>query len=141
MDWAQVVCDHADKLLWIVLLACLLVASYFINRSLRKSEENINRELVSRLKPTRRIVAAANRYSNGLTLIGIRHWDEHMHTQALCYRENGILPSDKDPEQGFLDNQGNFLNRRQAMIVAKAADQIIKRVGGDEQKLYSENLY
>ena len=141
MDWGQVVCDHVDKLSWILVLGCLLLASYFINRSLRKSEESINSELVNRLKPTRSIVASANRYSNGLTLVGVRHWDEHMHTQALCYRENGILPNDKDPEQGFLDNHGNFLNRRQALIVAKAANQIVKRVGGDEQELYSENLY
>ena len=43
--------------------------------------------------------------------------------------------------QGFIDQRGNFLTREEAWIVAEASGQIIRRVGGDGKKLYSENLY
>jgi hypothetical protein len=43
--------------------------------------------------------------------------------------------------QGFLDNKGIFLTREEAHTVAKAAGQIVRRVGGDANRLYSENLY
>lgn len=47
-------------------------------------------------------------------------------------------------EQGFIDQHGAFMSRREAWEVAEAAGQIIRRVGGDEADggtLYSENLY
>lgn len=88
------------------------------------------------------VVAAANLYSNGVVLIGVRHWDEHMYQQALRYRAQGALPEDDlDPAQGFVDNKGVFLSREHAWIVAEKAGQIWRRVGGDGHCLYSENLY
>jgi hypothetical protein len=44
-------------------------------------------------------------------------------------------------EQGFIDQYGIFLSRAEALLVARTADQIIRRCGGDEDALYSENLY
>jgi hypothetical protein len=44
-------------------------------------------------------------------------------------------------EQGFIDQHGVFMTREEAWIVAEAACQIIRRVGGDGARLYSENLY
>jgi hypothetical protein len=47
-------------------------------------------------------------------------------------------------EQGFVDNKGNFLSRKEAFVVAKNAGQLIRRCGGDDAQggiLYSENLY
>lgn len=87
----------------------------------------------------RRVVCAANRDASGLVIIGARHWDAFMHAQA-----------DSQPwvagchEQGFIDQHGVFMDRREAWQVATAANQIIRRVGGDDADggtLYSENLY
>lgn len=82
-----------------------------------------------------RIVCAANR--NMITqsiVIGIRHWDGLMR-QQICDRDYS------DYEQGFIDNRGGFLTREEAFVVAEREGQIIRRVGGDEGVLYSENIY
>lgn len=100
-----------------------------------------------------RIVCAANRNSLGELVLGMRHFDEFMHQAINAYNisENldalgeGLYTSlFKFGEQGFLDNRCNFLNRKEAWIVAEAAGQIIRRVGGDTANggtLFSENLY
>ena len=43
--------------------------------------------------------------------------------------------------QGFLGNDGNFYTRERAREIAIEANQIIHRCGGDEVRLYSENLW
>ena len=43
--------------------------------------------------------------------------------------------------QGFIDQFGQFLTREEAWPIAERNTQIIRRVGGDGIKLYSENLY
>ena len=76
-------------------------------------------------------------------LLGVRHWDALMHAQnrqAKGPRGSCMY----EWEQGFIDNQGQFLSRTDAWKVAEAAGQIIMRVGGDTADggtLYSENLY
>lgn len=86
----------------------------------------------------RRVVCAANRDVSGALILGARHWDMLMLTQAHqwphCFFE----------EQGFIDQRGQFMTRQQAWDVASAAGQIIRRVGGDDANggtLYSENIY
>jgi len=71
----------------------------------------------------RRIVCAANRSPDGTITLQVRH----------C-----APPED---EQGFIDNKGNWLTREEAYVVAKDADQIIRRCGGDKRRLFSENIY
>jgi hypothetical protein len=44
-------------------------------------------------------------------------------------------------EQGFVDQRGEYLTREEAFEVASKAGQIIRRCGGDEGRLFSENLY
>ncbi len=44
-------------------------------------------------------------------------------------------------EQGFVDQFMRFYTRAEAWKVAKKNGQIVRRVGGDEGELYSENLY
>jgi hypothetical protein len=44
-------------------------------------------------------------------------------------------------EQGFIDQLGVFLTRQEAFAIASERGQIKRRVGGDEGKLFSENLY
>lgn len=43
--------------------------------------------------------------------------------------------------QGFLTNTGRFVSRAEALRIARAAGQIIRRCGGDSHALYSENLW
>jgi len=78
--------------------------------------------------------------------IGIRHFDKVMrkNMNGLSYiAEYANLPviNWRGGEQGFIDRKSNFLNREDAYIVAKNANQIIRQYGGDEGKLFSENLY
>lgn len=129
------------EILFIGLLVTLfIVYATFLNKS--KLSDNDGSEHGGNSKGVgRRVVMAANKYSNGLVLVGIRHWDKLMHTQAMFYDENNLLPRDGDPEQGFIDNKGNFLTREEAYVIAKKSKQIIRRVGGDDNRLYSENLY
>ena len=82
-----------------------------------------------------RIVCAANR--NMITqsiVIGVHHWDGLIRQQIWEKYYS-------DYEQGFIDNRGDFLTREEAFVVAEREGQIIRRVGGDEGCLYSENLY
>lgn len=86
----------------------------------------------------RRVVCAANLMEDGNVLLGARHWDHMMVNQANRAGSRGEV------EQGFIDQHGVFMSRREAWKVAETAGQIIKRVGGDDRDggtLYSENLY
>lgn len=85
-----------------------------------------------------RVVCAAIRHADGRIIAGPRHFDSIMHGQIqACGPANAFLNAD----QVFLDQWGNFLTRDEAWEVAMAAGQILKRVGGDNGKLFSENLY
>ncbi len=44
-------------------------------------------------------------------------------------------------EQGFLTSEGDFVDREEAFVIATAADQIVRRCGGDDGCLFSENLW
>lgn len=93
------------------------------------------------MKQQRIVCAAIKRRGSSLMILGIRHWDRFMHDAAMAYKN---IPMDDWTEQGFVDNQNQFLNRLEAWKVAEAAGQIISRVGGDTTNggtLYSENLY
>ena len=90
-----------------------------------------------------RIVCAANRHPSGELILGIRHWDNIMR-KSLTLQPRLGAQSPHLYDQGFVDQQGNFLTRTEAWQVAQAASQIIRRVGGDTANcgtLYSENLY
>jgi hypothetical protein len=84
----------------------------------------------ARIVPRRMVVCAALRDRNGTIICGPRHWD------SIC---RGT--SHDGWEQGFVDQRGVFLNREEAWLVAEGANQIIRRVGGDGERLFSENLY
>jgi hypothetical protein len=84
----------------------------------------------------RRIVCAANMDATGQIVLGARHHDTLMN-EAIRK-----LPSYTTPwKQGFIDQFGVFVDRQDAHRIATEADQIIRRCGGDENTLYSENLY
>lgn len=86
----------------------------------------------------RRVVCAANRHlDTNVLVIGPRHYDEtmHKHIAQLGYRHHPM-------EQGFIDQHGDFLSREEALIVARAANQIrVKSGDPDSDELFSEDLY
>jgi len=91
-----------------------------------------------------RIVCAANKIPTNdgdLILIGARHWDTLMrnqfHAQVGLFKE--VYKNQET--QGFIDQFGRFYDRKEAKIIAEHNNQIIRVVGGDSEKLYSENLY
>lgn len=84
----------------------------------------------------RRVVCAANRFPDGSIIIGARHWDP-----LMCDYASAVGLQGGDEEQGFIDQWRVFMTREEAWEVAVAANQILRRVGGDEGCLYSENLY
>lgn len=93
--------------------------------------------------PERRIVCAAVKRGS-LILCGARHWDMTMHKQFERLRESSKHPM-TGWVQGFIDQRGVFVNRREAWFIAEAADQIrhpdaaIRGLNGLE--LCSEVLY
>jgi hypothetical protein len=119
------------------------------NTSLKQHPEPARSQLhvLDSQPPIQRIVCAANKLeSSGETILGVRHFDKFMH-ESLSSLEKKFTPfpiPKWDMQQGFIDQQGNFLSRTEAWQVAQAAGQIIRRVGGDTANggtLYSENLY
>lgn len=84
-----------------------------------------------------RVVCAANRHPETKQIIlGARHWDQFMHQQA-----DAIGGEWAGAEQGFIDQMGGFLTREEAWVIAESAGQIVRRVGGDGSRLFSENMY
>lgn len=81
-----------------------------------------------------RVVCAALRHQDGRLVVGARHFDSLMKAQIGEEDWGGA-------EQGFVDQYGRFMTREIALEVARSAGQIVRRVGGDETRLYSENLY
>lgn len=88
-------------------------------------------------KITARIVCAAIKNALGSVICAPRHFDGVMHAQIAMHAQDGW----KQAEQGFVDQRGRFLTREEAFLIANAAKQIVRRVGGDDRCLYSENLY
>ena len=87
-----------------------------------------------------KIVCAANKHVKGdIIILGARHFDKHMRSQIEAYNRS---PKNQFWIQGFIDNKGNFLDRKEAYKVAKKANQIIKKTGAEgSEELFSEDLY
>jgi hypothetical protein len=105
------------------------------------SEGWVNELLAHSPTVTRYVVCAANRRPDGLVVCGPRHCDPTMNRMIHI---SGGQTAWHGAEQGFVDQWGIFLTRQQAWMIALMADQIRRRVGGDDRDggtLYSENLY
>lgn len=96
-----------------------------------------------------RVVCAALR-KEGHLIIGPRHFDALMRTQINSWASRFLLEEHREEarqewaraEQGFIDQWGNFLTRAEALVIATRQGQMIRRgLGGDDEKLFSENLY
>ncbi len=96
----------------------------------------------------KRIVCAANRFTanidNNLVtilILGARHWDNIMCDMWHTLDNTIISHIDRNTEnQGFIDQFGNFLSRKEAFKIAKENGQIIRDLGNTDE-LYSEHLY
>jgi hypothetical protein len=97
-----------------------------------------------------RIVCAANRLPDGTIIIGIRHHDTIMR-DTISNRIN-IEPMGEpwlESDQGFVDQFGKWLDRKESWLIACKANQIYRYVGSQTKEdygikgtdLYSENLY
>lgn len=87
-------------------------------------------------KALQRVVCAANRNSQGFVLLGARHWDDWMRQTIDVLGFN-----DHDWEQGFIDQFGNFLTRKEAAVIAREKDQLKGMYTVVEEALFSEHLY
>lgn len=73
-------------------------------------------------------------------IIGVRHFDMEMYSQIQVLEEalNIELVSYKP---GFITNKGRFVDRKEALAIAKANNQIVRDIGYESDELYSEMLY
>ena len=79
------------------------------------------------------IVKACVRYNDRL-YTGFDHGE--------CFKklnEDNTIPVHSDIEQGFVDSDGNFVDRKQAMIIAKESGQLAYET--DKKTLISEDLH
>ena len=99
------------------------------------SDEQTNKwELTDEQLKARRIVCAAILHRETKELIcGARHHN-CLHSKFRNKLAGGY-------EQGFIDQFNKFLTREEAWMVAHRQKQIVNRCGGDDRRLYSENLY
>ena len=84
---------------------------------------------------TRQVVCAANKYEE-LIVLGVRHF-----CPIMCKTLDMVgLDGGEPHEQGFVDQWGNFMSRKEALIVLQTNGRYIR----DEDycsELYSENIY
>jgi hypothetical protein len=99
------------------------------------SPDDITQVLTPIGRVKRHVVCAALLYDDGTLILGARHFDRMM---------NPIIDKCKlvkeVPEEGFVDQFGNFINRKDAAIIVQINNQPLrdKRVSN---LLFSENLY
>lgn len=86
----------------------------------------------------RLIVCAAMKMKDGSIILGIRHF--HPHMRAVLKRLYGDSYKLQVAEQGFVDQSGVFVDRKEAWKIAEEAGQIRRQVSGTGT-LYSENLF
>lgn len=92
------------------------------------------------------VVCAACRYGD-MIVCGARHYDKVMHSVLAQLREDKLFDFEREgrAEQGFIDQYGVFMDRKEAFEVAKAAGQLnvrrTKSQSPSSTTLFSEDLY
>lgn len=101
-----------------------------------------------RTKLNQKVIAAACKIvvdGNEVILCGVRHFDPVMNSQIKAIKESAIeIDGNKDPyNQGFVDQYGNFLTRKEAMDIVKQNGQPFdyERNGSQDDILYSEGVW
>lgn len=105
------------------------------------NEQNQTAEGGPLQRRVRRVVCAALRAEDGEVLIGIRHYSSDMHAQIDARPDGYKFCHRSGDDQGFVDQRGEYLTRRQAWNVAEAAGQVRRQGFDGEGELFSEDLY
>ena len=90
-----------------------------------------------------KIICSAVRFKEKVWY-GHRHGNalDAMHSQLSYYMNRREMHEQQtDRDQGFITNEGTYVNREEAWIIALAANQIIAREHQNIGTLYSEDLY
>lgn len=89
----------------------------------------------------RRVVCATNQYGPH-TFLGARHFDTRM-LEAMKAYDIPALRKQFGEQQGFIDQWGGFMCRKEALIVARSANQVKEPKSGNPNSpdLFSEDLY
>ncbi len=90
-------------------------------------------------RPERSVVCAANKYGD-LVFIGVRHFCPVMR-QNMSRDDIPALRKERGEVQGFIDQHGVFMDRREAAVVAKESGQLARYEGNFPEVLFSEDLY
>lgn len=88
----------------------------------------------------RRVACAAIKYPDGLIVCGPRHFHPLMHAVIKAAGRSVLDGYKETPKQGFVDFQGVWMDRVEALEVATAAGQVVRDCGGSDRQLFSENL-
>lgn len=94
------------------------------------------------IKKPQAIVVCAACKTGDVILCGARHWDAVMRHQLAVMQSFGSSMKAHLFEQGFINQFGEFLTRKEALQVVKESGQPfdVKRNGSDTE-LFSEGLY
>ena len=94
-------------------------------------------------KRKRLIVCAAIKF-NGTIITGIRHYDKIMRMALTkdVLKEHKLCRLRGEVIQGFVDNFGSFVDRKEALKIVKENNQkLTPDYDGTDSKLYSEDIY
>ena len=106
-----------------------------------------NKEYFKDLRHNECIVSAANLYEltmpdgtiQTIVLPMVRHYSPDAHQHLELWNELGIKW--KELGQGFITNQYRYLDRKQALSIARRQGQLKRSIGYEPDELYSEMLY
>jgi hypothetical protein len=107
----------------------------------RRTIESLNAVGSQVDRGVRRVVCAAIRAEDGDVMLGVRHYSTDMHAQIHARRDGAKFCHRNGDDQGFVDQRGTYMTRRQAWNVAQAAGQVRREGYDSEGVLYSEDLY
>lgn len=55
--------------------------------------------------------------------------------------QRDCVPGEDEASQGFITNRNRFVDRREGLLIAMAAGQILRRTGAADDQLYSEDVW
>jgi hypothetical protein len=90
-------------------------------------------------RPARSVVCAANKYGD-LVFVGVRHFCPVTQFNMRAY-DIPALRKEHGEVQGFIDQFGVFMDRKEAAIVAKESGQLARYGDNIPEILFSEDLY
>lgn len=90
-------------------------------------------------RPARSVVCAANKYGD-LVFVGVRHFCPVMQFNMRGH-DIPALRKERGEVQGFIDQHGVFMDRKEAAIVAKESGQLARYGDNIPEILFSEDLY